>query len=203
MAHSAVAVQKLLDGSYYDRIVAFVRYGSERAPLNPDDKVIFDRIERAKDLWVHHQDDRMVINMLMTEFGVRQAQAYNYLADSKAIHALFIKFDYMAEMLLELERINRFLASAEQKDSPHAKRADALFEQKRRLMQDIRDEQLRMKPDEPKQIHFHYHLDWTKLPGVNNELLDEWNKEFDEMEKRSRNRSGIEATDVEYTEERG
>lgn len=197
---SSVAITKVLEGNYYDRILSHIRF-AEKNPLAPEDEEIFKRIERAKEIWLDKKDDRFVVSLLKQEFGVKDSQAYNYLADAKAIYSLFISFNYMAELLIEKERLEKLIRKAEEETkSPFAPIIAKLIEQKIEVLQRISEEQTRMKSDDRKTFVFIYNSDPLTLPGMTQELLDEMNREFDQMELRARSKFKNIGEDVEYQE---
>lgn len=199
MARSSKAVQQVMDGSYYDKIVAFMRYGHERAPLNEEHHEIFQRIEWVKEQWLFHRSDRLVVKNTMQRYKCSQAQAYNYLSDAKAIFTLFTSTNIMAEMLLLKERIEKAFKLAEEQPKEYGKLYPWALAENRKWIEMMRSELERQRPDEPKKFVFHFHNDWSKIPGLTAEVLAGWEKEFDVLEQKARKRFN-DAEDVEFAE---
>ena len=199
-AVAKLATGTYYDGSAYDRIAIYMRY-PEKHKLDAEDQVIFQRVERAKDLWLQHKEDRLVVNMIIQEFCVSQASAYNYLSDAKNIFALFTSFNPMAELMLLKERIEKAFSLAEKNPKEYGKLYQAAMLAYSEWIKDMRYELERQKPEQDKEIHYHFHTDWSKLPGVTPELMADWNKEFDIMEAKARKKFKLteEPTDVEYS----
>jgi hypothetical protein len=200
-------IQDILNGSYYDNIVAFLRYGIEKAPLSPEDKIIFDRIEWVKEQWQTHRDDALVVKNIMTEFKVSNVQAYVYLANAKRIWSLFISYDPMVELMLWKERIDKAFELAEENPKAFAKLYASALEQNGKWIEKMNEEIARTKPENTKTIEFIYTTDVTKLPGMTLELEAEWNKEFDGLEQKSRSKfkhlnfdKAETVTDVSYSQ---
>lgn len=202
MTSSSKAIQQVMNGSYYDKIVGYLRYGIEKCPLDAEHKEIFDRIEYAKDLWLNHNDDTYVVKQLIGRYQVSRAQAYNYLADAKRLHSLFANFNTMAELLLLKQRIDEAYALAQANPKEFGKLFPQALSEHRKWIEAMRDEQERQKPEANTEYHFHYHFDITKLPGVTPELNAEWETEFDELASKARKRfNATDVTDAEYTVE--
>lgn len=202
MAHSSKAIEEYKNGSYYDNIVGYYRYGEQRCPIKPEHIAIFERIEKAKSLWLFHKDDTLTVNLLIVEYNISRAQAYNYLNDAKAIFQIEASFNYFSELMLEKQRIETLLRKAEaDPEGAFARRIDKLVERKLDILQLMRDEQERNKPDEQKQFTFIYHMDWTKIPGLDKETYEAWQADFDILEKKARKRFGdLKIEDAEFTD---
>lgn len=196
--HSSKAIKALMDGGYYGRVEAYLRY-DKKAPLNDDDKIIFDRIERTKELWLQHKEDRMVINLIRDEFELSQAQAYNYLNDAKSIYALFISYNEMTELILLKERIDKGYKLAEEDPKAFGRLYGVCLEMELKWNEAMNEAMERNKPKEEKSLIIIYHSEWKKLPGLTEEHLQEWDKEFDQLELKSRSKFKF-VEDVEFTE---
>ena len=195
------ALSKLEDGSYFDRITEFIRYG-ETKPLNEDDKLIFERIEYTKNLLLQHKDQALVIQILRREDmfkGLKLAQLYNYVADAKALYALFELFNTSYELLIQKERIDRAFKLAEEwQDS---KLYASAMDENRKWIEEMRKEQLRTVTDEDKPYTFVFHMDFTQI-GVTHQEMDEWTAEVQEIKRKARLKfpNAQEITDVKYTQ---
>jgi len=198
--HSSVAVKKLLEGSYFDRIVAFLRHGHKKAPLSKEDERIFSRIEWVKDQWEFYKSDRMAVKQAVNKFKCSQAQAYNYLADAKAIYTLFQSINIQAEVLLLKEWIDKGLKLAVDDPKNFSKQFSGLIKENREWILMVQEMQERQRPDEPKKYVIVIHNDWSKIPGYTPELREEWNKAFDLLEQKAKNKTPYEAEDIEYVE---
>jgi len=151
--HSSKIIAQLADGTYYDRIVGHLRHG-DKLPLSEDDKEIFARIERTKDLWLDKKDDRLVVNLIKDEFNLSQTQAYNYLNDAKSIYTLFISFNPMTELMLLKERIDKAFELAETNPKAYGKLYGQALISQSQWIKDMAEEIQRNKPEERKQFVF-------------------------------------------------
>lgn len=207
IAKSSKAVGQLIEGSYYDNIVAFLRYGS-KVELCAAHKEIFRRIERAEKLWLHHKDDRMVVKLLMRELKdennkpVSQAQAYNYLNDAKSLFVLMDSFDEVAELLILKQRINKAFELAMNDGKNYNKLYSAAMMAQSEWIRDMRLAKERIKPESQKTITNIYHNDWREL--VDEPTMLSWRLEIDVIKKQAKSKyrnevKAEEVTHVEYT----
>ena len=200
MKLSSTAVAQMLEGSYYDRIVAHMRLGEEKAPLKDEDRVLFERLQWVTEQWQECKDDRQTVQRTMQHWKISQAQAYNYLADAKRLYGLFITYDTMAEMMVLKERIDTAFKLAEEHPKEYGKLYAAAMERYEKWILMMDDFKARMKPEERKQFHFLFHTDITKLPGMTEELMNEWNARFDQLEVKAKSKFK-KVIDVEYIEQ--
>lgn len=195
-----VATGEYYAGKHHDLFVNHLKY-PEKVRLSAEEKIIFDRIERTKELWLHHKTDSLVIEEIKKEFNLGVAQAYNYLSDAKAMFALFTAFNPMAELMVLKERIDRAFALAEENPKAYGKLYPAAMLAHKEWIQDMRFEMERQKPSERKQFVFIYHNDWTKIEGITPEIMQTWDEEFDDIEIKARKRyQNLIVEDVSYTE---
>lgn len=209
MGHSSKEIAKILEGSYYDNIVAYIRFG-DKVTLCDEHKEIFRRIERAEALWLHHKDDRMVVKLLMREMKdengreLSQRQAYNYLNDAKSLFVLMDSFDEVAELLILKQRINKAFDLAESDGKAYGKLYGSALMSYQEWIERMRLAKERLKPDEPKVITHIYHTDWREL--VDEPTMQTWKEEMKviKQQARSKYKSEVKAEeikDVEYTGE--
>lgn len=179
------ALQKLEDGSYFDRIVDFVRYGEKKA-LNGDDKLIFERIERIKDILIHYKDTSYVVRIIRNEPDFKElstAQLYNYVNDAKVLYALFEKFNLHYELMLQKSWIDKTLRIAEEEKDARMMKAGLDENRKWILMMD--EEQRRSQVKEERSYTFIFHMDFKQI-GVTDEVMAEWTGELNEIKRLAR-----------------
>lgn len=198
--HASSGVERLLNGNYYNKLVDYVRHGVETVEVRPEDVELLERIDRTKELLLHHKNDRAVVALIKDEFNIGEAQAYRYVHDTKMLWAQFQSFNPIVELMLMKERIDWAFQKAEDHPDKFQKLIGSALQAQERWFLLMREEQERLKPDEPKKFIFNYHMDWSKIPGLDAEKFEQWNKMFDDFESSSRSRvkKHIDAEDVFY-----
>lgn len=191
-----VVTSNYYSGKYYDLFIAHMQH-PEKVRLSEEEKLIFERIERTKDTWLHHKKDSTVISIIKKEFGISPAQAYNYLADAKAMYALFVSFNPMAELMLRKERIDKAFELAESDPKGYGRLYGNALEALRQWELDMKAEIERQKPQEDKNIQFVYHMDFTQL-GITPELMAEWKQRMQQLKFKARRNIGEDIADVSY-----
>lgn len=185
--NSSVVVKNITEGTYFDAMANFLRHG-DKMPIPAEHKAAVEKVERAKAMWLHYKQDTTCVNMLMAEYKVSRSQAYNYLADAKAIYCLQVSFNYFSELLIEKERLDKLIAKAEKGDNAFSKLIGKLIEQRLELLKLMKDVIESENVEEQKQFTFIYHNDWSKIPGLSAEEYESWQVQFDELEAKARKR---------------
>lgn len=197
--HSSKLTERIIKGSYWDNIRGYLRYG-DKAPLSEADREILDRIEYAKDLWQQHKEDQLVIRQLKEEYQVSTQHAYRILNDAKALFALFLSFNPLAELMIVKQRIDKGFILAEEHPEEYGKMYPKLIEQHMAWIEAVQLEQARQAPEEEKQITFIYHADWHEL-GVSDELMEDWKRRVEAVKQKVKRSNKPETlTDVEFTD---
>lgn len=174
-------VNKLLDGSYFDKMVDFYRYGVRQNNVSEEDRKVFDRIDRAKQLWLEHKNDNVPVKILSVEFDVGIRQAQNYLADAKAIYALVNTFDFGTEMLIHKMYIDKGFEIATAEGNIDGKLFAEMMKSHREWAVMMREHQERMKPERELNITWLFSND-HKLLGWTDEGFAAANAEVDKIE---------------------
>lgn len=154
----------LANGSEIDRIIGVIAFGEGKIQLSSSEELRLKRAELALELLEQYNgNQRLVVAALMNRQSDYLPRSVAYLAcsDAISIFGYISKFDYLFEMLIKKNRLESAIAKAE---NTGKLRDQAMLEKEHTaVIELIRLEQERRKPDGPKVLNIKAHNDYTKL----------------------------------------
>lgn len=183
----------LANGSEIDRIIGVIAFGEGKIQLSSSEELRLQRAELALDLLEQYNgNQRLVIGALMNRNPDYLPRSVAYLAcsDAISIFGYISKFDYLFEMLIKKNRLELAISKAE---TAGKLRDQAMLEKEHTAVVElIRLEQERRKPDGPKTLNIKAHNDYTKLgwteesmkaaqDKIDNEIIPGVLKKYKEM----------------------
>lgn len=174
-------MEKLLDGSYIDRIHANRIYGDDKAPLTAKEQEILQRIELALELlYEHNGNERIVLKTLEKhpKFPCTSKEARVALSDAKHLFAYIGDFDLHYELLLEKQKLNKMQDRAMAANDGLT--FSALSKVKIGVLAELEKCKEKLQGLELRPINWTLHTDFTKL-GVSEQDFSEWERELKEV----------------------
>ena len=179
----ASAHEKLLKDSpdELDRILGAMAYGEDKIELSEPELERLRHAELALDLLEEHNGNKRLVVASLMERPVNplsRTTAYQACTDAQYLFGYITSFDYSFELLLKKNRLEKAINKAEK--SGDFKTMSLLEKEHTAVLEYLRLENERRRPDDPKQLNWILHGDYTKQ-GWNE---DEWqaaNAEIDNV----------------------
>lgn len=187
-------VEQLVSGTMLDRIQAYYRYGEEKVPLSEEDEAHLIILEHIRDLWKLDNDEVQTKSKIVSQYGISERQAHNWLQDAKLVWALSQKFNYTFELALQKERIEKAFTMAIA--SSDAKMMKAALDSNFEWMELSRKDAERNAPQSDKNLTIIFHMDFSQF--MSSEQMERAKSRLEEIKILAHKRfKNIE--DAEYT----
>lgn len=187
-------VEQLVSGTMLDRIQAYYRYGEEKVPLSEEDEAHLIILEHIRDLWKLDNDEVQTKSKIVSQYGISERQAHNWLQDAKLVWALSQKFNYTFELALQKERIEKAFTLAIA--GSDAKMMKAALESNAEWMELSRKDAERNAPQSDKNLTIIFHMDFSQF--MSSEQMERAKSRLEEIKILAHKRfKNIE--DAEYT----
>lgn len=190
-------VKQLLEGNYIENISQFIKY-PHKYDLTEAEETHLKKLERCRELLIFYNHSATdAVKMLIDEFQIDYRRAYKILNDCKEIYGILERFDYMYEMLIVKERIDKTMKKAESDKDWNA--YSKLIAQHQEWAEKMKAFQEAEKIYKLPTINITFSMD-PELLGISREVLAEWGNRVDYIKNQARKKFKsfeIEEADVE------
>jgi|GEM_PF-3629835 len=164
-----------------DHILAAMAFGEDRVTLSEPELQRLRDAELALELLEEHNGNkRLVVAALMSRGGkpLSRTRAYEACTDAQHLFGYITSFDYSFELLLKKNRLE--LAIRKTAAAGEWKQNAVLEKEHTAVLEYLRLENERRRPDDPKVLNWILHNDYTKI-GWEPEDWEAANKRLDEV----------------------
>ena len=162
-----------------DHILAAMAFGEDKVTLSEPEQQRLRNAELALELLEEHNGNkRLVVAALMMRKGnpLSKSTAYEACIDAQHLFGYITSFDYSFELLLKKNRME--LAIKKTADAGEWKQNAMLEKEHTQVLEYLRLENERRRPDDPKVLNWILHNDYTKI-GWEQEEWEAANQKLD------------------------